>query len=189
MHFFFLLLLSYFLGSIPFGKLVGNLYGIDIQKKGSGNIGFANCVRVLGLRPALVVLFGDIVKGIIPMSFAIHTLSFEQSLLVAFMAILGHIFPCWLKFKGGKGIATGIGVLFLLSPLLTLLSGLLWIVLFACTKLNALASIIMIAFLPFFAFFIARQLFFFSLGLLLIGIFTHRQNIDRLLVGQEKKLS
>src|SRR5258708_5216306 len=99
----FLLLvgIAYLLGSIPFGKLIGKRHGIDIQKHGSGNIGFANVRRTLGWQAGLIVLTGDILKGFIPVLIARQYLSTYQVLVVALVAMLGHIFPIWLKFNGG----------------------------------------------------------------------------------------
>jgi glycerol-3-phosphate acyltransferase PlsY len=121
MQLLLLSLLAYFAGSIPFGKLMGWRYGIDIQKVGSGNIGFANAAKELGIKPALLVLAGDILKGFLPMLLASHYVSGSALLVLGGLTIAGHIFPVWLSFKGGKGIATGLGVVMLLGiHLLTL---------------------------------------------------------------------
>lgn len=182
------ILFGYFLGSIPFGKIMGLRQGIDIQKHGSGNIGFANCLRILGLKPAIVVLIGDILKGFIPVYIAIRFLPFELIMFVALSAIVGHVFPIWLKFKGGKGIATGLGVLLAINPLFAFFCMMLWLLFFTFTKLNSLASILMIISIPLIAIFIANSLVPFSTALLAIGTWTHRKNIDNLLKRKEKKL-
>src|SRR4051812_28575572 len=103
-----LALLGYLLGSIPFGKLLGLMRSIDIQKRGSGNIGFANAVRVLGWKMAVLVLAGDVLKGCAAVLIANQYLSQTGVLVVGVAALLGHVFPVWLHFKGGKGIATGL---------------------------------------------------------------------------------
>jgi glycerol-3-phosphate acyltransferase PlsY len=121
MQLLLLSLLAYFAGSIPFGKLMGWRYGIDIQKVGSGNIGFANAAKELGIKPALLVLAGDILKGFLPMLLASHYVSGSALLVLGGLTIAGHIFPVWLSFKGGKGIATGLGVVMVLDPLMALM--------------------------------------------------------------------
>ena len=170
------IILAYLLGSIPFGKIIGFHHGIDIQKSGSGNIGFANCLRVLGWKPAIIVLLGDVLKGFLPVYFSLSLLPGQGATFVALSAVVGHVFPIWLKFKGGKGIATGLGVLLALNTPL------------AITRLNSLASISMICCLPILTAFIAQQLLSLSLVLLMIGMWTHRKNIYNLLNHREKRL-
>lgn len=116
MTFFLLLLLGYACGSVPFGKLIGLLKGVDIQQRGSGNIGFANAVRVLGWPAGVATLLGDVLKGAVPTYLASQELSKTGVYTIGIAAILGHLFPVWLKFRGGKGIATGLGVLIVLQP-------------------------------------------------------------------------
>ena len=183
-----LLLVAYILGSIPFGKIIGQRSGIDIQKHGSGNIGFANCLRVLGWKPASIVLIGDILKGFIPVYFALQIFPFELAMYVALAAIVGHVFPIWLKFNGGKGIATGLGALFALHMPLAIACMTIWVILFAVTRLNALASVLMILSLPILAMVVAIPMVSFSAALLTIGTWTHRKNIESLLNRSEKKL-
>jgi len=167
---------------------MGLRVGIDIQKHGSGNIGFANCLRFLGLKSASFVLVGDIMKGFIPVYFALKLFPFELAIFVGLTAIAGHVFPIWLKGNGGKGIATGLGVLFALNLPLAFASIGIWLILFAVTKLNSLASIMMIFSLPLLALCVSTQLFPFSEALLVIGTFTHRKNINNLIRHKEKKL-
>ena len=181
-------ILAYLFGSIPFGKIVGLRFGVNIQKEGSGNIGFANVFRVLGLKPALAVLSGDILKGYLPTLIAAKFLSFEQTLLVGFISILGHIFPVWLKFRGGKGVATGLGVLLMLNSTLALISILIWLVIFGITRLNSLASIITVWVLPLVAYKIDQNLINFCIILLILGTWTHRSNFYRLINRKEERL-
>ena len=108
--------LAYFCGSIPFGKIISGWYDVDIQKRGSGNIGFANVLRILGWKPAIPVLALDALKGFIPTYIACLILGVPTAFVIGMCAILGHLFPVWLKFKGGKGIATGLGVLLAATP-------------------------------------------------------------------------
>lgn len=123
----FLLFSSYLIGSVPFGKLVAYSYGIDIQKRGSGNIGFANVRRIIGWRGGLVTLLADIVKGFAPTYIALQLTDANFAFIVGLAAVLGHIFPIWLGFRGGKGIATGLGVIFALFPLAGLIGVLAYV--------------------------------------------------------------
>lgn len=111
-----LIFFAYLCGSVPFGKLIGRAHGIDIQRRGSGNIGFANVRRVLGWRAGLLTLAGDIAKGALPAYLAVLTVSRVAAFWVGLSAIAGHLFPVWLRFRGGKGIATGLGMLCVLQP-------------------------------------------------------------------------
>lgn len=185
-NFIMLSFIAYILGSIPFGKLIGFKHGIDIQKHGSGNIGFANSLRILGLKPALVVLIGDLLKGFIPVSLALKILPLEQVLWVALIAILAHIFPIWLKFRGGKGVATAIGVTLALNPPLAIMGAFIWIILSHITKLHSLASLIVIWSISIIAYFIFKELVIFYLFLSILITWTHRQNIHRLIKGTER---
>src|SRR5581483_7153065 len=108
-RFWLFCILSYLSGTIAFGKIIGKLHGVDIQKKGSGNIGFANVRRTLGWSAGVIVLAGDMLKGFVPVFAFKKYLTDPQIMIVALLAILGHIFPLWLRFKGGKGVATGLG--------------------------------------------------------------------------------
>ena len=177
------------MGSVPYGKIIGRQRGIDIQQLGSGNIGFANCLRFMGLRPALAVLIGDMMKGFLPVAVASTMLPTQQVQIIALVAVLGHIFPVWLRFRGGKGIATGLGVLIVLSPLLALAAALVWISCYQLTKQNSLASLIMIAALPVGALMLAPSVLAFSFVAALIILWAHRGNIARLRAGREPILT
>lgn len=110
--------LAYVAGSLPTGKIAGYVYGIDIQKRGSGNIGFANVRRILGWRVGIVVLIVDILKGFIPTAAAIALgLPASAAFWVGYCSIMGHVYPVWLRFHGGKGMATGLGVVACLHPI------------------------------------------------------------------------
>jgi len=175
-----LLAFSYLCGSIPFGKIIGRLHGLDIQKHGSRNIGFANAVRVLGWRAGLVVLAGDILKGFVPVIIARHYLSTGEVLAIAVAALVGHIFPVWLRFKGGKGIATGLGITLALSPLLGILGLLLYLGCIGVFRKSAPSSIIATLSLPLLCLaFEPRYTLFYS-GLGLIALWTHRTNLRQL---------
>ena len=135
MLFLLFIAFAYLLGSIPFGKIVGRMKGIDLQKKGSGNIGFTNSLRTLGLKRAIPVLIGDLLKGSIPTFLALQFLPLGQTLIIALASILGHIFPVWLKFKGGKGVATGLGTILAINPLITIIGLTVFLIVFLATKI------------------------------------------------------
>jgi glycerol-3-phosphate acyltransferase PlsY len=178
--FIFLATLAYLLGSIPFGKLAGIRHGLDIQKHGSGNIGFANVLRTLGWRPSLVVLAGDIIKGFIQVLIAQHYLTLHQSMVVGIVAMLGHIFPVWLKFKGGKGIATGLGVTLALSPLVGLAGIIVYIIALSIFRKSAPSSVAAAWSLPLFCLLISPGLTGYFIGLAVIATWTHRTNLKKL---------
>lgn len=112
-----LLAAAYVCGSIPFGKLIAATYGIDIQKRGSGNIGFANVRRIVGWPAGLLTLAGDIGKSAVPTLVALHMYGHSVAFFVGFAAVLGHVFSLWLGLKGGKGVASCLGVTAVLSPI------------------------------------------------------------------------
>ena len=140
MQFVLLLIVAYFSGSIPFGKLIAGHYGVDIQKRGSGNIGFANVRRVLGWRVGIVTLLCDIAKGALPALLAVVWLNDAAVFWVGLVAIIGHIFPVWLRFKGGKGIATGLGMLFIWQPIPALIGVSVYLVGCLIVRNSALSS-------------------------------------------------
>lgn len=188
MQFLLFIVFTYLIGSIPFGKIVGLRYGIDLQKKGSGNIGFTNSFRVLGWKPALLVLIGDILKGFIPTRIALQFLTFDQVLIVALISILGHIYPIWLKFKGGKGVATGLGTLVAINPLIAAIAIILFLAVFLPTKIVSISSILSTWSLSVVMYFMAPKLIIFYLSLAIIVTWTHRENVRRLIKGTEKRL-
>jgi glycerol-3-phosphate acyltransferase PlsY len=180
-EFLLIAMLAYLLGSIPSGKLIAGLYGVDIQKKGSGNIGFANVLRVLGWKRAVVVLLVDIAKGFLPVVLAISNLSAAQVEIVAVLVLAGNVWPVWLNFKGGKGIATGLGVTLALSPVLAGLCALVYLISVAIFKKSAPSSLLAAAAAPFFCLITARQYVYFYILAAVFAAWTHRANIRELL--------
>jgi glycerol-3-phosphate acyltransferase PlsY len=183
MRYFILVMFAYLCGSIPFGKIVGKFSGIDIQKYGSGNIGFANVARMLGWKAGAIVLISDVGKGLIPVIIAQQYLGTYQVLAVALAAVAGHIFPVWLKFKGGKGIATGLGITLALSPGLGGLGFLAYLLCFAALKKSAPSSIIATWSLPLFCLVLSPKYALFFLGLAFLATWTHRANIRQMRKG------
>src|SRR5881275_2189835 len=156
---------SYLLGSIPFGYLAGRIRGIDIRKAGSGNIGATNVVRVLGKPYGYPVFVFDFLKGLgaVRISIAIATSVRPEStspevvgIVAALSAVIGHCFPLWLKFRGGKGVATSAGALFGLMPFAMLIGVIIWILIFWLTRYVSLASVVAALALPLVIAFMAR---------------------------------
>ena len=178
---FVLICFAYLSGSLPFGKIIGWRHGIDIQKQGSGNIGFANSVRVLGWRAGFLVLLGDVLKGFLPVLVAVW-LSPDGILpmVAAVLAIAGHLFPVWLKFKGGKGIATGLGAILVINPLMALAGVAIYLICIVNLKKSAPSSLIATGSLPFLALVVGQENFWFYAGLALLAIWTHRDNLRQL---------
>ncbi len=192
-------LISYLSGSVPYGYLIGKMKGIDIRQHGSCNIGATNVTRVLGKGWGRLCFACDFLKGCLPvfLFFLIFSDAYIQ-IVSALFAVLGHIFPVWLKFKGGKGIAVAAGAIFALAPL-TLTCGLIvWMITFFASRYVSLASIFAAASLPVFCF-IYSNIFSWEWGefslerevllivLAALAILKHTSNIKRLLNGTENR--
>ena len=180
---------SYLLGSIPFGLLVTKLFlKEDIRKVGSGNIGATNVLRTGKKILAASTLFLDVFKGFASVYLTSKYFS-EFVYLSGLACFLGHVFPIWLKFKGGKGIATYLGIILALSFKLALVFGVSWLVILYATKYSSLSSIIGSLNVFLFAFLSTSiSLDFFYFTFLMIIIFTHRENIMRLKNKTEDKI-
>lgn len=192
---------SYLLGSIPTGFLVAKARGVDIRKVGSGNIGATNVFRMLGKTAGVLVLLADAAKGWLAVFVAARLIggwfypaagpqAREWLALVAGVAaILGHIYTCWLGFKGGKGIATSAGVLVALVPLALLVILGIWIVVFALSRYVSLASISAAFALPFAAWLFGESLtiILVTAALAALAIYKHKANIQRLIKGTENR--
>lgn len=186
----FLILAAYFTGAIPTSFIVGRIKGVDLRLHGSGNLGATNAFRVLGWRAAVPVFVVDILKGWAPaFLFPLWDRSNSGLLALAYgaAAIIGHVFSIYVRFKGGKGVATSAGVLLALAPLAVVIGLLAWGLLVYTTGIVALASIVSAAVLPFVILAVqgASAVFWLSLALAAFVIFAHRANIRRLLRGQE----
>ena len=193
------ILLSYLVGAIPLGYIIGKLWkGIDIREHGSGNIGFTNVLRVVGTVPGAIALILDIGKGVAAVV-GIARLG-EANLgilpvLCGIAAIIGHNWTIYLGFKGGKGIATTIGVFIALEPIATLVSLVVWIIVVAITRYVSLGSILFAISLPIAIFVIKLAGKQYITAVLVVAIFAmvfavykHRSNIGRLLNGTERKI-
>ena len=200
-----ILLGSYLLGSIPFGYLAGKIGGIDIRKVGSGNIGATNVVRTLGKRYGYPVFLLDFLKGFgavkISMSIATDARPGWGSpeilgILAAVASVIGHSFPLWLKFRGGKGVATSAGALFGLMPLAALIAVVIWVLVFWFTRYVSVASLVTSVTLPLIILIMTRlnqihgnALFYSSLGIAAVVIWRHRSNFSRLMRGSEPRFT
>ncbi len=186
--------ISYCIGAVPFGLIFTRLFsGIDVRAVGSGNIGATNVLRASGKKAAVLTLLADCLKGFIPV-FLVHWMFMNDvtTALCGVAAILGHNFPVYLKFKGGKGVATSYGVVLAVSPLIGLFSLLAWLAsaaLWRYSSLSALISFACYALLTFFVF-PPPEKSFLSLSLFISGMIyvRHRENIKRLLAGAEPKI-
>jgi glycerol-3-phosphate acyltransferase PlsY len=187
-----LLIAAYFAGSLPIGLLVAKLWkGIDVREHGSGNSGATNVFRVVGPVAGSIVFALDVLKGLWP-PLAAHAMGHGSGWQVAagMAAILGHNFSPFLGFKGGKGIATSLGVLFGVSPLVGVTALALWVVVVLASRYVSLGSILAAASLaPLMLLFYPGQWTLFGFGLVagLVAIYKHRANIDRLLKGTENR--
>ena len=192
----FFIFISFLLGSIPFGIVFSRIFGKkDPRKVGSGNIGATNVLRSSGNKSiALLTLIADIVKGsvvvLIGSQLEIQSnLFFTPELLCGLAAILGHIFSPFVKFRGGKGVATALGVFFALAPYLSLLSLGVFVLITVTSRIVSISSLIAVLIFPISAFFLnySLNLIFLSLIIAFIIFFRHKENIKRLINGVENK--
>jgi glycerol-3-phosphate acyltransferase PlsY len=184
--------LAYLLGSIPIGFILGAWAGVDVRKSGSGNVGATNVARVLGKRQGVCTLIADVGKGWVPVFIALQ-LGFTPTVaaFVGVAAFLGHLFPVFLKFKGGKGVATALGVFLALAPLATVILIVLFAIVMLVSRTVSLSSMIAAAAAPavFWCFSYDAVLIATSALLAMMIILRHRSNIQRLLAGTEPKFS
>ncbi len=185
------MVVGYFLGTIPSGFLVAKLHGVNIQQVGSGNIGATNVLRALGVVPAVVVVILDPLKGALATLFPILLgLDPWAVALTGLTVVLGNNFNVLLHFRGGKGIATSIGVFLVLAPLVTLFSMALGIFTILVSRYVSLGSLVGMVALPLFLIVSGTELPYLLLGIALaaLAIVRHRANIRRLLGGKESRL-
>ena len=186
------LILSYLLGSIPFGLIVGKaMRGVDIRQFGSGNIGATNVYRTLGPGPGITVFAADVLKGLAPVLLAKHFVSDATWFVVVtgLMAILGHTLSPFLKFKGGKGVATSLGVGLGLVPLAAAIALGIWVVLFAVTRYVSVASMVGCGSVPFVLWWTGADRAYLVFGVFVAAyvVIKHRENIVRLAQGRENR--
>ncbi|MBU1035469.1 MAG: glycerol-3-phosphate 1-O-acyltransferase PlsY [bacterium] len=183
----------YLLGSIPFGYIVGKLFKkVDIREFGSGNIGATNAFRILGPSLASLVLLSDVGKGILSI-YLVRFLSIDNLLIftIAGLAVIcGHDWSLFLGFKGGKGIATTFGVVFVLNPIISILAVTVWVIVIIITRYASLSSIFAVISILVFTILFKQpyEYIVFSAIILVLGIFKHKDNIERLKSKKERKI-
>ncbi len=181
-------LISYLLGSVSFGILISKRRGINLRERGSGNTGSTNVFRVIGKREGAMTLAGDVLKGTLAVLIArLMTNDPVWLALSALAAIVGHNFPVFHRFRGGKGVATTFGVLFVYMPWIGLILVLIWGVGVALTRISSVGALCVSLTLPVLAYWLGRGRieFLFSLVVALMMIVRHRENIQRLLHRKE----
>ena len=188
MDFLIIGIISYLMGSIPFGFILTKIFlKKDIREVGSGNIGATNTLRAGNKVIGYLTLTLDIIKAIIPVIYT--KIYFPDFLYLASLcAFLGHVFPVWLKFKGGKGVATYVGILFSINIYFGIIFTIVWLITFVISKFSSLSSLIASVSIPIYLLILTQfdQLIFFTIMFVLI-FFTHRENIKRLKNKEETK--
>lgn len=203
MDFILFSIIAYLLGSIPTAVWIGRYrYGLDVREHGSKNAGATNTFRVLGKKPGILVLFIDIVKG--ALATALPEMILESNLqdpdhliqiriLSAIFAVTGHVFPIFAQFRGGKGVATSLGVIMGLQPIAALICVSIFLVVFVSSKYVSLGAITAAIAFPLVNYFMLGEKSFwllsFSLLLSALVIIAHRRNINRLMKGEENKMN
>lgn len=187
------LLLAYLAGSIPFGLVVGKVfYHVDVREHGSGNVGTTNVFRVLGKKAGAVVLVGDMLKGFAPAFVAAHVFHLAPwiTIFIAAAPVVGHMYSMFLKGSGGKGVATGAGVVLALVPLAFGIIILVWVLLTLTTRYVSLASLVAALLVPVLVFAFGYPLPYEIAGVLLTVVifWAHRGNIRRLIAGNENRV-
>ena len=188
MDIFFIGIISYLMGSIPFGFILTKIFlKKDIREIGSGNIGATNALRTGNKSIGYSTLILDVLKAVAPV---VYVKVFYQDFLyiASLCAFLGHVFPIWLKFKGGKGVATYVGILFSINIYFGIIFTIIWIITFGISKFSSLSSLIASISIPIYILILTQfdQLIFFTIMFVLI-FFTHRENIKRLKNKEETK--
>ena len=182
-----IILISYLLGSIPFGFLLTKtILKKDIREIGSGNIGATNVLRTGNKIIGYSTLILDILKAVIPILFI--KMQFPEFIFISSLAVfLGHVFPIWLKFNGGKGVATYVGILFCINYILGFFFIATWLVVFFISKYSSLSSLLASFIIPIYYFFIDTENYYFFIIMFILIFYTHRENIKRLKNNTESK--
>lgn len=195
-----IIIVAYLLGSIPTSVWIGKVfYNVDVREHGSGNAGTTNTIRTIGLIPGLVVFVVDVMKGFASVKLLYFTdfyiprtgMFINFQLILGLAALLGHIFPIFAQFRGGKGVAVIAGVVLALHPMATLCVFIIWMICLIITKYVSLSSMIAGFCFPLLLIFVFPRtnpsLIVFAFCLAILLIFTHQKNIERLVKGEENK--
>lgn len=199
------LVFGYAVGSVPSGYLAGKVSGVDVRRHGSGNIGATNVLRVLGKPWGMAVFLADALKGFLAVWIASNMVARTAgasdyaefySILAGAACVIGHSFPVWLGFKGGKGVATSAGAIFGVMPIAAITIFLVWLLVFLTTRYVSVASIIAALALPLTVGALVRMrmtqgvmLLYFSAAMTVLVVWRHRSNISRLLNGTEQRFT
>ena len=185
---FLIILVSYLFGSIPFGLLLTKIFlKKDIREIGSGNIGATNVLRAGNKILGYSTLVLDILKAVLPILYVKFFMN-DYLYISALSIFIGHVFPIWLKFKGGKGVASYLGILFCLDIVTALIFGVVWIFVFMLFKFSSLSSLLASLTIPIFHFFYnSNSDYYFYFMMFILIFFTHRENIKRLRNNTESK--
>ena len=186
---------AYIVGSIDFAVIVARMHGVDIRAVGSGNPGASNVLRSIGRVPAAMVLLGDTLKGVVGAAMGLiasGTIDFqgEWVFLAGLAAVVGHCFPVFHRFRGGKGVATGLGVLFFTVPLVGLIVVVAWAILVKLTKTPSISSLIVVAASVPLAIWqgVTGMSLVWLLAIVVLVVWRHKSNIQRVFTGSEKKV-
>ncbi len=185
-----LLVMAYLIGSVPTGLLLGKAYGVDVRKEGSGNIGATNLYRTVGRKVGVITLVGDCLKGMLPVLLVKFSyLPSEYAAWVGLAAFCGHVFSVFLRFKGGKGVATALGVFLALAPLAVGAALLIFITLLLIFRYVSLGSITAAAVMPLAVTLLggSKELIAVTLVIAVVVVVKHHENIRRLLAGTESR--
>ena len=187
MDYLIIIVISYLFGSIPFGVLLTKLFlKKDIRNIGSGNIGATNVLRSGNKLVGYSTLLLDILKAILPVIYV--KFNYPDFIYISSLSVfLGHVFPIWLKFNGGKGVATYVGILFSINLIYGLVFGFTWIIFFLFSKYSSLSSLFGSLSIPIYLFIINGDKIVFFIIMLVLIIYTHRENIKRLKNKEENK--
>ncbi len=184
------IIIAYLLGSVPFGLVLTKLMGRgDLRKVGSGNIGAANVMRVGGLRMAGLVWILDMAKAIAAVLIGNAIGGDVFGVLCGFFAVVGHCFPIWLKFHGGKGVSCFFGILLAINPVIFILCGIEWLVVALTFGYSSLAALVVFLVAPIFGFAIGFWVGMVMVAISLVCFWRHSENIGRLVGGTESKLN
>lgn len=192
MEAFLLVIFAYLLGSVPTGYILGSLAGVDVRKAGSGNVGATNVARVVGKRHGIFTLVADIAKGSVPVVIALNLgLTSTATALVGVAAFLGHLYPIFLRFQGGKGVATALGVFLGLAPWATLILMVIFVLVILATRVVSLSSMVAAASAPIVFWLLSSSpiLTGTSVFIAVMIVLRHRGNIQRLLSGTEPRVN
>ena len=188
MNIYLLIVISYLIGSVPFGYILTKFFlNKDIRKIGSGNIGATNVLRTGNKIIGYATLLLDVLKAVFPIIFI--KINYPEYVFISALSVfIGHVFPVWLKFRGGKGVATYVGILCCINIYLGISFGLVWLITFLIFKYSSLSSLIGSFSIPIINFFIFNdEIVFFFIIMFVLIFYTHRENIKRLLNHTESK--